>query len=198
LGDVLSGASGSISSTPIRVNVYGIHNAGLQQVPGCAVRLIPDNPSGPSVACAAGTGVTDANGIANCQVVFSGSTGSSIFSVEIGGGFRTFSPFRFTVTQGTGGQPSAFRMTITGGNNQSGAPGSQLPARLTARVEDASGNPLPNVPVVWQPSPLVSLTAPVSTSDSTGTVSTGVILGSASGPAQVQGVDRQRRGASDV
>src|SRR5260370_1448097 len=77
LGELISGASGSVGSTPVRVNVYGIHNAGVQQVPNVAVRLIPDNPSGPSVACAAGTGITDLNGNANCQVIFSGPTGTS-------------------------------------------------------------------------------------------------------------------------
>ena len=169
----------------MRVNVYGIHNAGVQYIPNISVRLIPDNPSGPSVTCAAGTGVTDASGNANCPVVFSGPTGTSTFSIEVGGGFRTFAPFRFTVTQGSS-QPSAFRITITGGNSQTGAPGSQLPARLTARVEDAFGNPLPNVPVIWQPSSSVSLGSVVSTSDANGFVSAAATLGSASGPAQVQ------------
>src|SRR5262249_32525917 len=185
LGDVISGAAGSVGSSPVRVNVYGIHNAGVQQVPNVAIRLIPDNPGGPSVACAAGTGVTDVNGNANCPVVFSGSTGTSTFSIEVGGGFRTFSPFRFNVTQGSS-QPSAFRMVITGGNNQSGAPGSQLPARLTARIEDAFGNPVPNMQVIWQPGSSVSLSAIVSTSDAAGMVSASARLGSISGPAQVQ------------
>src|SRR5439155_15050292 len=99
LGEVISGPSGSIGATPVQVNVFGIHNAGVQQVPGVAVRLIPDNPGGPSAACAQGTTVTDVNGIANCRVLFSGPTGSGTFSIEVGGGFRTFSPFKFTVTQ---------------------------------------------------------------------------------------------------
>src|SRR4051794_18839737 len=37
LGDTISGASGSIGSTPVQVNVYGNHQAGIQQVPNVAV-----------------------------------------------------------------------------------------------------------------------------------------------------------------
>jgi uncharacterized protein (TIGR03437 family) len=57
---------------------------------------------------------------------------------------------------------------------------------LTARVEDAVGNPVPNVPVVWQPLPpqAVSLDNLVSMSDTNGIVSASVIRSSA-GPAQV-------------
>jgi uncharacterized protein (TIGR03437 family) len=82
--------------------------------------------------------------------------------------------------------PASFR--IAGGNNQSGAPGARLPAPLLAQVLDGAGNPVPNVPVVWQSlnSQLVSLSGVVSTSDANGMVSAIATLGSAAGPAQVQ------------
>ena len=57
---------------------------------------------------------------------------------------------------------------------------------LSARVEDASGRPLPNVPVTWQPSSSVSVSNASSASDASGIVSATVILGSGSGAAQVQ------------
>ena len=52
-------------------------------------------------------------------------------------------------------------------------------------MEDAAGNPLPNVPVTWLPSNSVMLTSTVSTSDSTGVVSTIATPTSASAPLQV-------------
>jgi uncharacterized protein (TIGR03437 family) len=75
---------------------------------------------------------------------------------------------------------------ILSGNNQSGPPG-PLSTPLTARVEDAAGNPIPNVAVIWQPltPQAVSLTNAVFTSDASGVVSATAIL-SAVGPAQVQ------------
>src|SRR5258708_11364944 len=54
--------------------------------------------------------------------------------------------------------PAPALLRILGGDNQSGSPGAVLPAALTARVEDAAGRPLPNVPVTRQPSPSVSVT----------------------------------------
>jgi adhesin/invasin len=181
LADVLTDTG---AAPVVQVHVFAVHQAGVQQVPNVIVRLIPDNPNGPLLACAAGTGFTDANGMANCQVVFSGPTGSGSFSIEVGG-FRTFSPFQFSATHHTG---QAATIVITGGNNQSGAPGAQLPAPLTARVQDAAGNPLPNTPVVWQPTnpQAVSLSSVVSTSDANGMVSAIARLGSALGSAQVQ------------
>src|SRR6266566_343681 len=184
LGEVISGASGSVGATPVQVNVFGNHQAGIQQVPNVAVRLIPESSTGSTVACAQGTGMTDVNGIANCRPVFGGSVGAGLFSIEVGGGFRTFSPYLFAVTQGSG-TSAPFHISIVSGNSQSGAPGAQLPLRLTARVEDAVGNPLANVPVVWQPQS-VTLSGIISTSDANGIVSAIATLGSTTGPAQVQ------------
>jgi hypothetical protein len=181
LGDVLSDAGGP---AVVQVHVSAVHQAGLQQVPNVSMRLIPDVPNGPTLACASGTGITDMNGMANCLVVFGGPIGSGSFSIEVGG-FRTFSPFLFTVTRHTG-QPAT--IVITGGANQSGQPGVQLPAPLTARVQDAAGNALSNVPVVWQPvnPQSVSLSSVVATSDANGMVSAIATLGAAIGATQVQ------------
>ena len=40
-------------------------------------------------------------------------------------------------------------MNISSGNNQTGAAGSNLPNRLSVRVIDAEGRPIPAVPVIW-------------------------------------------------
>jgi Bacterial Ig-like domain (group 1). len=181
LGDILSDAG---PAPIVKVLVSAVHQAGYQVVPNVAVRLIPDVPDGPSLACAAGTSLTDATGMSNCRVVFSGPTGSGNFSIEVGG-FRTFSPFQFTVTHKSSAPAS---IVITGGNNQSGQPGAQLASPLTARVQDAAGNPLPNIAVVWQPvnAQAVSLSSVVSTSDANGMVSAIARLGSIAGTTQVQ------------
>jgi adhesin/invasin len=185
LGQVLSGPSGGSASTPVQAYVFGVHQAGAQKVPNVAVRLIPEDPNGPSLACAPGTGVTDQTGIANCQVVFSGPPGSGIYDIQVGG-FRTFAGFPFTVTQGSTTTPQSKVISIIGGNNQSGAPGAQLPLPLTARVQNSSGNPLPNVAVVWQAGSSVSLSNVASTSDANGLVTAMATLGSTVGATQVQ------------
>ena len=85
----------------------------------------------------------------------------------------------------TPSQPSAATaLRILGGDNQSGLPGSRLPAPLTARVEDASGRPVPNVAVNWETSQGVSLIAPAFASDANGIVSASATLGLAAGPVR--------------
>src|SRR4029077_8650477 len=69
----------------------------------------------------------------------------------------------------------------------SGAPGATLPAPLSAQVLDIAGNPVPNVPVVWQSlnPQSVFLSGVVSTSDANGMVTAFATLGSVVGPAQI-------------
>ena len=185
LGEVLSAPAAGGPPPTVEVQVTSTAYAGVQPVPNVAIRLIPDRPSGPSLACAEGTGITGPTGIARCVVVFGGAIGTDRFSIEVGGGFRTFGPFQFTVGQS---QAQAAVIRITGGNNQAGLPGVLLPSPLTARVEDTAGNPLPGVAVTWQPvvAQSVVLSNVVSTSDTNGIVSARVTLGNSVGSAQVQ------------
>ena len=185
LGDVLTTPGPGESAPFVEVRVTANGNQGAQVVPNVGIRLIPDHPDGPSLACAEGTGLTGANGIAHCVVVFSGTIGSDRFSIEVGGGFRTFGPFHFAVTQA---QTLTTVIRITGGNNQAALPGVMLPAPLTARVEDSAGHALPGVGVTWQPvvAQTVVLSSVVSTSDSNGIVSALATLGSTVGSVQVR------------
>ena len=119
------------------------------------------------------------------------TTGGIPTPFGIAGGSSIQSTFNLTVSQtqtgpGRGALPASFR--ITGGNNQSGAPGAKLPAQLTAQVLDSTGNPVPNVAVTWQPvnPQSVSLSGVVSTSDANGMVSAIATLGPLPGTAQVQ------------
>jgi hypothetical protein len=185
LGEVLSPPVAGGTAPFVEVQVTANAYAGIQPVPNVAIRLVPDHLNGPTLACAEGTGITGPTGIAHCVVVFGGAIGTDRFSVEVGGGFRTFGPFQFAVTQSQA-QPAVLR--ITGGNNQAGLPGALLPSTLSARVEDTAGNPLPGVSVTWQPvvAQSVVLSNVVSTSDINGVVSARVALGGSVGTAQVQ------------
>ena len=183
LGDVTSGAAGSTSTTAVRLQIFAVGPTGLSYVPNVLVRLISDT-SGTTIACQGNTGYSDINGNVNCLPVFGGTPASGRYTIEVGGGYRVFGPFNFTVTPG---QVGAFRITF--GNNQSGNPGATLPLTLTARVEDATGSPLVNVPVVWEA--VVPGTATIANasnvSDTSGNVSATVTLGaSAVGAVQVR------------
>ena len=184
LGTVLSGPAGSVGSTPVQVQVFSTGISGGVGLANVLIRLIPTTTtSGPQIACSGNTGYTNSSGNTSCLPVFSGPTGTSQYTIDVGGGYRTFGPYSFTVTQGT---VSAFR--ITGGNNQSGTPGSTVPLPLTAQTQDASGSPLPNVPVTWTvlSGNGATITTSSSSSDANGNVSASVKLGNTVGPVQIQ------------
>ena len=118
---------------------------------------------------------------------------TQVFVSTLGGGVPTpFGPtagstiqttFFLTVAQT---QPAALR--ILSGNTQSGPPGAPIHLPLTAQVEDISGNPMPNIPVVWQAfnPQSVLLCSSTSTSDPNGVVSAVAAAASVLGPAQIQ------------
>jgi uncharacterized protein (TIGR03437 family) len=171
LSDVLTGAAGSTGTMAVQVKVAAVGPAGSGGVPNVLIKLVPADPNGPQIACAGNTGYTDINGNANCLPLFSGPTASGRYSIDVGGAYRTFGPYQFTVTQG---QFSVFR--ILSGNNQSGNPGTTI--TLTARAEDAAGNPQANVPVVWEAvTPgSVTISNASSSSDASGNVTATVTL----------------------
>ena len=184
LGTVLSGPSGSVGTTPVQIQVFSTGISGGQGLANVLIRLIPTNTAGgPQIACSGNTGYTNASGNTNCLPVFSGPAGNSQYTIDVGGGYRVFGPYPFTVMQGT---VSAFR--ITGGNNQSGTPGATVPLPLTAQTQDASGNPLPNVPVTWTvlSGSGTTITTSSSASDANGNVSATVRLGNVVGPVTIQ------------
>jgi len=182
LGDLTSGAAGSTSTTAVRAQIFAVGPTGFQGVPNVLIRLVSDT-TGTTISCSGNTGYSDFNGNVNCLPVFGGQPSSARYTVEVGGGYRIFGPFNFTVTAG---QVAAFR--ITGGNNQSGNPGAILPVSLQARVEDAAGGGLANIPVVWEPvvPGTATITNASNVSDANGNVSANVTLGTAVGAIQVR------------
>lgn len=189
LGDIVTGPAGSLGSTPIRVRVVGAGDTSQanQGIPGVAIRLDPEDPTVglPSISCSGNKGValTDITGTANCTPLFGKAIGSARFKINVGE-YQDFGGKQFTTTVGV---PTNFR--ITNGNNQTGTPGLQLPLPLLAQIEDAAGNPLPNIPVVWEVlSPVngATLNNQVTTSDSNGRVSCLAVLGGTAGAVTVR------------
>ncbi|MDQ3138059.1 MAG: Ig-like domain-containing protein [Gemmatimonadota bacterium] len=92
--------------------------------------------------------------------------------------------FLHTATPG-----SAAGVSIVSGNDQSGAPGSTLPAPLVARVTDADGNPVNAAAVTWVVTAGGGSLNPVtSTTDLDGRASSTWTLGSAEGANSVAAV----------
>lgn len=205
-----SGRAGERAGTPIRVYML----AG-QTVPNVGVRLVvqrdpnPSDPSNPAkgtvpeatISCDAPSGIalTDQTGYVDCYPIFGGKSGSGKFNITIGGagypnpenfgftgykaGYNDHPNFRFTVSAGP---PAAIRL-IAGDNQPSAPPNTVLPGTLIARVEDAAGNPLPNVPVTWQvlPAGSATLSGATNTSNAQGQVQTRVQVGSIPGQGRI-------------
>jgi hypothetical protein len=187
----LTGSAGSTGTSPILLQVG---SNGLQGVSHVLIQLTPDrpdpsvgapawDPDGPSINCSPNSSFTDVNGNVSCSPVFGGKPGTGQYFIVVGGKFTTYGPFSFAVTKGAF---TTFR--ITGGNNQSGSPGAVLPLKLTARAEDAAGNAVSGVSVVWEPvvAGTVALSQTSSISDASGNVSATATLGGSVGAAQVR------------
>ena len=168
LGTVtLSAPAGSTGSTPIIVNVNG-RDIASNGVANVSVRFVSEQSS-PTLSCASqggyadpGSVLTNAQGVATCYPVFSGS-GSGTYYILVGGVpasdistayyLQAFplanvgTGFPFTSVPGT---PTMFQ--ILSGNNQIGAIGQTLQP-LVAKLEDASGNPVQGQTVTWNVSP---------------------------------------------
>jgi hypothetical protein len=100
-----------------------------------------DPDTTPSASCAGGAALTDANGMASCDIVVGPVAGTAILNVNVGGAIQT--PLVQIVA--SPGLPPGIQ--ILQGDNQSGSPGQQL--TLRARILDAAGNASSNVPVTW-------------------------------------------------
>lgn len=188
----IQGKAGETAAGAIVVQVnVSTGPQGGQAMPGVGVRITTgqDPAIGPTASCSGGTVLTDASGVATCDVVFGPKVGEAELTV-ITGGFN-YKTVRLIVLPGTPSQ-----MRILQGNNQSGDAGQRMPVALLAQVTDAGGNVLPGVPVIWEVVTAGSLTLSnvVSTSDYMGRVSASVTLGSTPGTFQVR--VRSREGSA--
>jgi hypothetical protein len=144
VNSTVTGQSGQTLPGAVQVNVGA---------PNVAVQITDVDGASPArVSCAAGAGqpagvtLSDASGLATCNLVFGPGIGTSSFNVTIGKTFKVFGPFQAETTAG----PPCI-LTLVSGNNQSGNAGTNLPAPLLAKVTDCGGTPLPGVPVTWGP-----------------------------------------------
>ncbi len=175
------GAAGSSGTSPITVHVQSINSSQVGGIPNVGISLTATSGSA-TIACQGGTVLSNSNGDASCTPVFGSTPGSGSFTIHVGN-YSDFSNFPFSVVIG---QPGL--ISINSGNNQTGIAGTTLPLPLVATVTDASGNPLPNIPVVFETvnAGTATFTNLRSTSDSSGKVSANVILGNTAGPVQIR------------
>ncbi len=187
------GRAGQILPDAIRVAVAvsGGPQAG-QPLPGVGVSVTTglDPATGPTASChgPGGTALTDASGIASCDLRVGGRIGTATLSVRTGG-FNAQGPIQFQVLPG---DPAV--VEILQGDGQIGTPGQTLGQRLVARIRDAGGNLLPGTAVQWEVSPAggATLSEVSTTADANGQVSARATLGNLAGPVQV----RVRAGAA--
>ncbi len=101
-GGTITGAAGSTISGAVQVLVIALSGAQAgQPVQNIGVRILPSDPGLPSGACnaPAGTVLTNAQGIATCDLVLGPITGSTQLKAHIGEA-EDSPPFTLTVTPG--------------------------------------------------------------------------------------------------
>ena len=146
---VITGQAGQTLAGAIQVQartIWGIQNG--QGFPNVGVSLSSDldQAANPSASCAGpgGTALSDATGLATCDVHLGGVTGGPVpIRVNLAG--FAYYVVLLTVTPGPPG-----RIDILSGNNQSGNRGATLPVPLVAEISDGFGHLLPDIPVTWE------------------------------------------------
>lgn len=144
-GTVLTGTAGTTLPTPVLVAVYSFSGPAIPNV-GVSVST-GTNPNVPNSSCAgpgAGLALTDANGLATCNVVLNAVPGTKPLSISVAG-ILTFGNYTLTIQPG-----AAATVKILSGNNQTVPTDTALPAPFIVQVTDAYNNPIPNVPLTWQ------------------------------------------------
>jgi uncharacterized protein (TIGR03437 family) len=181
--DSLTARAGTTLPGAIQVRVTAGSGPGAgTAIPNVAVFATTglDPTIAPSATCSATSGLTDSNGFATCDLVIGNRIGSAALNITVGG--QIAQTIQLTITPGLPG-----KVVVLQGDNQTGAPGEQLPLALLARIEDGFGNALPNTPVTWTvESGSATLVNSINRSDSLARVSTLVRLGSTPGPVRIR------------
>ena len=183
-GSALSGNAGSTIAGAVQVVVGSLPNA--IPIPNVGVSVnTGTSTTVPNVRCSEPTGsgviLTDANGVANCDLILNNIGGTEPLAVYIGGVAFDPSFASITVTP----NPAATMMVVSG-NNQYGDTGTPLPTQFTVQAIDASGNPIPTTPITWQvTSGSVTLNPVATVTDDTGSATATGVLGTTPGVATV-------------
>lgn len=133
----------------------------------------------PPIASCTDQAPSDNNGFSHCSIVASCQEGTYGINAVVGG--EQYFSYTLAIGPGTGR-----KIAYASGNQQSGNAGSTLPVPLVAHVSDNCGKSVAGLAVTWtilQGS--ATLKSTVSTSDTSGNVSTLVALGSTPGAVKV-------------
>ncbi len=152
-GTVLTGTAGSTLPNPILVQVYAasgpaIPNLGVQVSTGPNTHLPNASCAGPS---GGGLALTNASGLATCNVVLNGVPGTKPLTVSIpeaglgNGSGLSFTSYTLTILPG-----AAANIRVISGTNQVVTQYQTLPAPFLVQVSDAFSNPIPAIPVTWK------------------------------------------------
>ena len=183
-GVELSGPAGSTIKGAIQIRV--VASGGQQQgqpIPniGLSAKTFLNDPLlGPTASCAGGAALTDATGLATCDLVLGGKLGVDQLKVSIGSALSLGGAgINLRVLPGL---PS--RITLRQGNNQSGNPGAQLPLAFLAEINDAFGNVLPGQTAQFEivDAGSITLRNQITVADANGRISALGTLGNAPGP----------------
>jgi uncharacterized protein (TIGR03437 family) len=151
-GTVLTGVAGSTLPNPVLVQVFSLGGGAVPNV-GVSVST-GSNANLPNASCAGSSGglaLTNASGLATCNVVLNGMTGTEPLTISIpeagygNGSGLVFGPYTLTITHG-----APANINILSGNNQVVNTGTELPAPFLVQVTDALKNPIPGIPVTWK------------------------------------------------
>ena len=150
-GTLLTGTAGSTLPNPVVVQVKSI---GGMPVPDIGVQVSTGtSTSFPNASCAGSNGgvaLTNAGGLATCNVVLNGVPGTKPLTISIPvlgdetGPGLVFSSYTLTITPGA---PSS--VDIISGANQVGVTGTTLSQPFIVKVTDSLNNPIPNTPLTW-------------------------------------------------
>ena len=178
---IVRGGAGTIAVDAIRVQV--VLAAGPQAgqvIPNVALNVSPQDPNSPGGTCA-NNPMTDAKGIASCDLLFNNILGIGQLNVNVGGSVNTAQ----VLAQVTVGPPTT--IAKSSGDNQSAKPGTVLPQPLRVRITDASNNPLQNVVLTWAVTKGTATLSSISTTtDANGLGSANLTLGANPGIVNVK------------
>jgi uncharacterized protein (TIGR03437 family) len=151
-GTELTGVAGSTLPNPVLVQVYSVLGP---PIPNIAVVVgTGTNTNVANTSCAGtagGLALTNAAGLATCNVVLNGVPGTKPLTISVpeagvgNGSGLTFTGYTLTITAG-----AAADINIISGNNQVVLPDTTLPVPFLVQVTDKFNNPIPGAPVTWQ------------------------------------------------
>jgi adhesin/invasin len=179
--DVIEARAGQTIPAAIKYDVVSPVGARLPFI-GIRVETDVKDGEGRNVAqCQGGTQLSDQEGVAKCDLVVGPFVGETPITVTVGS--VKVDRYQLIVRAG-----ELSTLSIVQGNNQTGAPGANLPLALIVEAKDSLGNILPGVPVQWEnlTPTLANMTNRVDTTDVNGRASVNVVLGQNAGAVQIR------------